>query len=160
MLWFSALLRSVRWARRGDVWEAADLKPQMKQEGVHPDIHTFTSPYKCLLQGWRHADLRNRRSKPSAKLYTRPSLLIGMRITLPRQTTNQILMMKPSNGGDDNLFLAGLHPQDEPSNQVEISSSSSSQRSCMSIDINSTDSCDMIEAPSLVLTLPHPIYGV
>ncbi|KAG6765059.1 hypothetical protein POTOM_029073 [Populus tomentosa] len=58
------------------------------------------------------------------------------------------------------LLLPGLHPQDEPSNQVEISSSSSSQRSCMSIDINSTDSCDMIEAPSLVLTLPHPIYGV
>jgi pentatricopeptide repeat protein len=32
-----------RWARRGDVWEAADLMQQMKQEGVQPDIHTYTS---------------------------------------------------------------------------------------------------------------------
>lgn len=34
---------SFRWARRGDVWEAADLMQQMKQEGVQPDIHTYTS---------------------------------------------------------------------------------------------------------------------
>jgi pentatricopeptide repeat protein len=32
-----------RWARRGDVWEAADLMQQMKREGVQPDIHTYTS---------------------------------------------------------------------------------------------------------------------
>lgn len=32
-----------RWARRGDVWEAADLMQRMKQEGVQPDIHTYTS---------------------------------------------------------------------------------------------------------------------
>ncbi|KAL0299126.1 UNVERIFIED_CONTAM: Pentatricopeptide repeat-containing protein, chloroplastic [Sesamum radiatum] len=31
------------WARRGDVWEAADLMQQMRQEGVQPDIHTYTS---------------------------------------------------------------------------------------------------------------------
>lgn len=31
------------WARRGDVWEAADLMQQMKREGVQPDIHTYTS---------------------------------------------------------------------------------------------------------------------
>ncbi|KAM1702861.1 hypothetical protein ACFX1Q_028182 [Malus domestica] len=31
------------WARRGDVWEAADLMHQMKKEGVRPDIHTYTS---------------------------------------------------------------------------------------------------------------------
>lgn len=34
---------SCRWARRGDVWEAADLIQQMKHEGVQPDIHTYTS---------------------------------------------------------------------------------------------------------------------
>lgn len=32
-----------RWARRGDIWEAADLMQQMKQEGVQPDIRTYTS---------------------------------------------------------------------------------------------------------------------
>lgn len=32
-----------RWARRGDVWEAADLMQQMKREGVQPDIHSYTS---------------------------------------------------------------------------------------------------------------------
>lgn len=37
------VLSSSRWARRGDVWEAADLMQQMKQEGVQPDIHTYTS---------------------------------------------------------------------------------------------------------------------
>lgn len=31
------------WARRGDVWEAADLMQQMRKEGVQPDIHTYTS---------------------------------------------------------------------------------------------------------------------
>ncbi|KAL6495095.1 hypothetical protein OROGR_030777 [Orobanche gracilis] len=31
------------WARRGDVWEAADLMQQMRQAGVQPDIHTYTS---------------------------------------------------------------------------------------------------------------------
>lgn len=34
---------SCRWARRGDVWEASDLIQQMKEEGVQPDIHTYTS---------------------------------------------------------------------------------------------------------------------
>lgn len=32
-----------RWARRGDVWEAADLMQQMKRDGIQPDIHTYTS---------------------------------------------------------------------------------------------------------------------
>ena len=32
-----------RWARRGDVWEAADLMKQMKEDGVPPNIHTYTS---------------------------------------------------------------------------------------------------------------------
>jgi hypothetical protein len=37
------LFSSCRWARRGDIWEAADLMQQMNQEGVQPDIHTYTS---------------------------------------------------------------------------------------------------------------------
>lgn len=36
-------LSSCSWARRGDVWEAADLIKQMKEEGVPPNIHTYTS---------------------------------------------------------------------------------------------------------------------
>ncbi|CAK7325199.1 unnamed protein product [Dovyalis caffra] len=51
------------------------------------------------------------------------------------------------------LSLPGLDPEDEPSNRIEISSSSSSsqQHSCMSLDINSIDSTNLIEVPSLVL---------
>ncbi|KAL5193954.1 Pentatricopeptide repeat-containing protein, chloroplastic [Glycine soja] len=37
------LVLFVSWARRGDVWEAADLMQQMRKEGLLPDIHTYTS---------------------------------------------------------------------------------------------------------------------
>jgi pentatricopeptide repeat protein len=37
------ILLSFSWARRGDVWEAADLMQQMRKEGVQPDIHAYTS---------------------------------------------------------------------------------------------------------------------
>lgn len=40
---FYSVVSACRWARRGDVWEAADLMQQMKREGVQPDIHTYTS---------------------------------------------------------------------------------------------------------------------
>lgn len=41
--YYDVVIFLCRWARRGDVWEAADLMQQMKQEGVRPDIHTYTS---------------------------------------------------------------------------------------------------------------------
>ncbi|CAA3016475.1 Pentatricopeptide repeat-containing protein At5g04810, chloroplastic [Olea europaea subsp. europaea] len=57
------------WARRGDVWEAADLMQQMRQEGVQPDIHTYTSfinvcckagdmlsAMKNSSKGWKHLE--------------------------------------------------------------------------------------------------------
>lgn len=40
---FSSQILLCRWARRGDVWEAEDLMKQMKEDGVPPNIHTYTS---------------------------------------------------------------------------------------------------------------------
>lgn len=37
------LVYFLSWARRGDVWEAADLMQQMRKENIQPDIHTYTS---------------------------------------------------------------------------------------------------------------------
>ena len=32
-----------RWAQRGDMWEASDIMQKMRQEGLTPDVHSYTS---------------------------------------------------------------------------------------------------------------------
>jgi pentatricopeptide repeat protein len=44
---YNALLDG--WAKRGDVWEAADVMEQMQAAGVKPDVSSFcTLIYACM----------------------------------------------------------------------------------------------------------------
>lgn len=39
----SQVLDGCRWAQRGDMWEASDIMQKMRQEGLTPDVHSYTS---------------------------------------------------------------------------------------------------------------------